>query len=86
MRLYAMFCFAAALFYCVTAVQAMSSGSVHALRGNTEVAHRRDDPSSSYGKFLLARWLLCGGLASLGVLMNVLATKFEKIEDAERKK
>ena len=86
MRLYAIFCYAGAVFYCATAVQAMSAGAVTPLRGNTELAHRRDDPASSYGKFLFARWLLGGGLVALGVLMTVLAGKFEKLEDADRKK
>jgi hypothetical protein len=86
MRLYAMFCYAAALFYCATAIQAMSSGVVAPLRGNAEAVQRRDDPASSYSKFLFARWLLGGGLAALGVLMTVMAAKFEKLEDDERKK
>lgn len=84
MRLYAMFCYMAALFYGATAIQAMSTGAVAPLRGKTEVMHRRDDASSSYGKFLLARWLLAGGLGSMGVLMTVLAGKFEKFEDAQK--
>ncbi len=78
-----MFCYAAALFYFATAVQAMRTGSVAPMSGNTEIEHRRDDPASSYGKLLFARWLLGGGLAAMGVLVGVLAGRFEKLEDSK---
>jgi hypothetical protein len=79
-----MFCFVAAALYGATAVQAGYSGVTTALVGKTEVEHRRDDSESRYWKFFAARCLLAGGLASMGVLMNVLATKFEKLEDANK--
>lgn len=81
MRLYAMFCFAGAVFYCGLAIQIMRTGVATPMRGETSVEHRRDDPNSKYSRYLAARWMLAGGLAAVGVVMGALAGKFEKLED-----
>ena len=85
MRLFAMLCFAVAFFYGWTAVDAMRSGVATPMRGDTSVEHRRDDPQSSYGKYLAARWLFAGGFMALGVVMNVFAARFEKMEREDAK-
>ena len=81
MRLFATFCYIAAVYYCAMAIQTMRTGVATPLRGDTTVLHRRDDPNSSYGKFLFARWLLAGGLVATGLVMSSVAGKFEKLED-----
>jgi hypothetical protein len=75
-----------AVFYLVTAVNALHSGTVAPLSGKTTAVQRRDDPGSKYYKFLIARFVLVGGLSALGVLMNVLATRFERIGEANHQK
>jgi biotin synthase-related radical SAM superfamily protein len=85
-RLYAIFCYVAALFYFGTAVRAMKMGSVAPMSGKTEIEHRRDDPASDYKRLLFARWLIGGGLAAMGVLVTVLAGRFEKLENSVSKK
>ena len=81
MRLFAIACFAIAFFYGYTAVDAMRTGVVQALSGNSSAEQRRDDPQSKYQRQLLARWLYAGGFATLGVVMQVIAGRFEKLED-----
>ena len=83
MRLYAIFCYAAALFYFGTAVQAIRTGSVAPMSGNTSVEHRRDDPQSKFSRLLFARWMIGGGLLAMGILVNVLAGRFEKLEQSK---
>ena len=80
MRIFGIVCFAVAIFYGWTAVDAMRTGAVRSLGGNSDVEHRRDDPQSKYQRYLLARWLYCGGFAALGVVMQVFAGRFEKLE------
>ena len=77
-----MFCYAAALFYFGTAVQAIRTGSVAPMSGNTSVEHRRDDPESKFSRLLFARWMIGGGLLAMGILVNVLAGRFEKLEQS----
>jgi len=84
-RLFAIFCFAIALFYGWTAVDTMRAGVTTPLIGNTSVEHRRDDPTSRYQRYLLARWLFAGGFAALGAVMQVLAGQFEKLDSDARK-
>ena len=76
-----MFCYAGAAFYLWMAIQTMSTGVATPLRGDTTVEHRREDPASNYQKYLLARWLLAGGLVATGIVMSVIAGKFEKLEE-----
>ena len=85
MRLFASLCFAVALFYGWTAVDAMRSGVTTPMRGDTSAEHRRDDAASSYSKYLAARWLFAGGFIALGVVMNVFASRFEKMEREDAK-
>ena len=80
MRIFAIFCFAVAIFYGWIAVDAMRSGTVHALGGKSEVEQRRDDPQSKFQRFMLARWLSCGGFVALGIVMQVSAGRLEKLE------
>ena len=80
MRFFAICCLAVAMFYGWTAVDAMRSGTVQPLTGSQKADHRRDDPQSSYQRYLLARWLYCGGFVALGAVMFVFAGKFEKLE------
>ena len=80
MRIFGIVCFAVAIFYGWTAVDAMRTGAVHSLGGSSDIEHRRDDPESKYQRYLLARWLYCGGFAALGVVMQVFAGRFEKLE------
>jgi hypothetical protein len=79
MRLFALICFAAAVFYGYTAVDAMRSGTTTPLKGDTSAVQRRDDPASRYSKILLARWLMAGGLVAVGVVMQIFAARFEKL-------
>ncbi len=83
MRLYAIFCYAGAVFYVWTAIQTMRAGIATPLRGDTPVEHRRDDPASSYQKYLLARWLLAVGLVGTGIAMTAIAGRFEKLENTK---
>ena len=85
MRLFGIICFAVAVFYGWTAVDAMHTGSVRALGGDSSAEQRRDDPQSKYQRLLLARWLYAGGFAALGGVMFAIAGRFEKLEDDARK-
>ncbi len=76
-----MFCYAGAVFYVWTAIETMRTGIATPLRGETTVEHRREDPASNYQKYLLARWLLAGGLVATGIVMSVIAGRFEKLEE-----
>jgi len=78
-RIFAIVCFAVAIFYGWTAVDAMRTGTVHALGGDSSTEQRRDDPQSKYQRYLLARWLYCGGFVALSVVMQVFAGRFEKL-------
>lgn len=80
MRLFAICCLAVAIFYGWTAVDAMRTGKVQALSGHENAEQRRDDPRSKYQRFLLARWLYCGGFVALGAVMYLVAGRFEKLE------
>jgi hypothetical protein len=80
MRLFAFVCYGVTIFYCYTAVEIMRTGIATPMRGDTKVEHRRDDPASKYSKYLLARWLIAGGFAVLGVAMQIFARHFEKHE------
>lgn len=79
MRFFALVCFAIAAFYAWTALDAWRTGGVTPLRGDTSVIHRRDDSASSFQKFLIARVLIAGGFAALGVVMHVFAARFDKL-------
>ena len=68
------------MFYGWTAADAMRTGVVHPLGGKSGAEHRRDDPQSKFQRYLLARWLYCGGFIALGVVMHVFAGRFEKLE------
>ena len=85
MKIFAMCCFAVAMFYGWTAVDAMRSGTVRALGGDSSVEHRRDDPQSLFQRYMLARWLYCGGFVALGVVMQVFAGRFDRLESDDRK-
>ena len=69
------------MFYGWTAVDAMRTGVVQPMGGTASVEQRRDDAQSKFQRYLLARWLSCGGFAALGVVMRVIAGRFEKLED-----
>ena len=85
MRLFAIICYAVALYYGYTAVETMRSGVAYAMRGNTAEPQRREVADSKYGKYLMARWLYTGGFIVLGAVMQVFAGRFEKLEkDANR--
>jgi hypothetical protein len=79
-RLFAIACFAVAMFYGWTAVDAMRTGIVQPLGGKAGVEQRRDDPQSKFERYLLARWLFSGGFVALGVVMQAIAGRFEKLE------
>ena len=85
MRLFAIFCFAVALFYGWTVVDAMRTGVTYPLGGQSSVEQRRDDPQSRYQRHLAARWLFATGFAALGVVMQVFAGRLEAFETDERK-
>ena len=76
-----MFCYAGAVFYVWTAIQTMRTGIATSLRGDTAVEHRREDPASSYQKYLFARWLIAVGLVGTGVAMTAIASRFEKLDN-----
>jgi hypothetical protein len=84
-RLFAIFCYAVALFHAWTAVDAMRTGVAHPLTGRTAAEHRRDDPASRYPRILLSRWLLAGGFATLGAVMLFFAGRFDKLKTDEGK-
>ena len=81
MRLFSILCFAVALYYGWNAVETMRSGVAYAMRGDTGKEHRRDDPQSSYTKYLAARWLMAGGFLLLGGVMRFYTGRIEKLED-----
>ena len=81
MRLFAIACFAVAIFYGWTAVDALQSGIVKPLGGSSNVEQRRDDPGSKYARFVLARWLCAGGFATLGGVMLWFAGRLDKLQD-----
>ena len=85
MRLFAIFCYAVALFYGWTAVDTMRTGVAHALGGDSSVEHRHDDPQSRYQRYLAARWMFATGFAALGVVMQVFAGRFDALQSDERK-
>ena len=73
------------MFYGWTAVDAMRTGVVQPMGGASGVEQRRDDPQSKYQRYLFARWLFCGGFGALGVVMQVIAGRFEKLESDDRR-
>ena len=85
MRLFAICCFAIAVFYGWTAVETMRTGVAHSLTGDSDAEHRRDDPDSRYQKCLAARWIFATGFAAVGVVMHIFAGRFEAFENDERK-
>lgn len=80
MRLFSIFCFIIALYYGWNAVETMRSGVAYPLRGDMSKEHRRDDPQSSYTKYVAARWLMAGGFVLLGGALRFSAGRLEKIE------
>lgn len=80
MRLFAIICYGIALFFGYTAVEAMQTGVTYSISGDTSKEHRREDPQSMYQKYLVARWLYAGGFVAVGIVMQVFAAKFEKLE------
>ena len=80
MRLFAIGCFAVAIFYGYTAVDAMRTGVTHSLGGKADVEQRRDEPQSRFARFLFARWMYAGGFATLGAVMLFVSGRFEKLE------
>ena len=85
MRLFAIFCYAIALYYGYTAIETMQSGVAYAIRGDTSVPHERGVAESKYEKYLLARWMFAGGFIALGAVMQVFAGRFDKLaQDAPR--
>jgi len=85
MRLFAIFCYAIALYYGYTAIETMQSGVAYPIRGDTSVPHERGVVESKYGKYLMARWLFAGGFIALGAVMQVFAGRFDKLaQDAPR--
>ena len=85
MRLFAIICYAIALYYGYTAVETMRSGVAYAMRGDTATPHHRDVPESKYGKYMAARWLFAGGFIALGAVMQIFAARFEKLENDARR-
>jgi hypothetical protein len=83
-RLFAICCYAVALFYAWTAVDAMRTGVARPL-GGAATEHRRDDPASQYRRYMIARWLYCGGFVALGAVMQIFAGRFENLLGDERK-
>ena len=79
MRLFAIFCYAVALYYGYTAIETMQSGVAYPMSGDTSVPHLRDDPASRYPKYLMARWLFAGGFIALGAVMQIFAGRFDKL-------
>ena len=73
------------MFYGWTAVDAMRTGTVQPMAGASAAEQRRDDPQSKFQRFFLARWLSCGGFVALGVVMQVIARRFEKLEEDDGK-
>ncbi len=85
MRLFAIACFAGAIFYGWTAVDALRSGAVRPLGSSSNVEQRRDDPNSKFARFMFARWLCAGGFAALGGVMLWFAGRFDRLEDDAQK-
>ena len=85
MRLFAIACFAGAVFYGWTAVDALRTGVVKPLGGSSNVEQRRDDPQSRFLRFVFARWLCAGGFAALGGVMLAFAGRLEKLADNAQK-
>lgn len=83
MRLFAICCFAIALFYGWTAFEAVRTGVTRPLSG--DAVHRREDPQSRFQRYMAARWLYCAGFAALGVVMQVFAARFDRLDRDERK-
>ena len=81
MRLFAIICYAIALYYGYTAVETMQTGAAYPLRGDTSVAHLRDEPGSKYSRYLLARWLFAGGFIAMGAVMQFFAGRFDKLSE-----
>ena len=79
MRLFAIFCYAVALYYGYTAIETMQSGVAYPMRGDTSVAHLREDPESRYAKYLMARWLFAGGFIAVGAVMQFFAGRFDNL-------
>ena len=85
MRLFAIVCYAIALYYGYTAVEAMRTGVTYPLQGETSTPHERDQAGSKYSRYLLARWVFAGGLVAVGAVMQVFAGRFERLkQDAAR--
>ncbi|MEQ1853472.1 MAG: hypothetical protein ABMA01_17985 [Chthoniobacteraceae bacterium] len=85
MRLFAICCYAVALFYAWTGVDTMRTGIARPLSGRAPVEQRRDDPASRYQRILMARWLMAAGFAALGAVMQFSAGKFDALNSDERK-
>ena len=83
--MFAIFCYAVALFYGWTAVDAMRTGVAYSLGDSSGVEQRRDDPESRYQRFLVARWLIAAGFAAMGAVMQGFAGRMEALENDERK-
>jgi hypothetical protein len=81
MRLFAIFCYAIALYYGYTAIETMQTGVAYPIRGDTSVAHFRDAPESKYAKYLMARWLFAGGFIAMGAVMQFFAGRFDKLAE-----
>jgi hypothetical protein len=84
-RLFAICCYAIALFYGWTAVDTMRTGVARSVSGDSSVEHRRDEPGSRYRRYLLARWLFAGGFVALGGVMHFFAGRFDALESDARK-
>ena len=85
MRLFAIFCYAIALYYGYTAIETIQSGVAYPITGDTSVPHLRDAPESRYARLLLARWLFAGGFVVMGAVMQYFAGRFDKLaENAAR--
>jgi hypothetical protein len=84
-RLFAICCYAVALFYSWTAVDTMRTGIARPLSGGAPAEHLRDDPASRYRRILAARWLFAAGFAALGAVMQFSAGRFDALNSDERK-
>ncbi len=80
MRFFSILCFIIALYYGWNAVETMRSGVAYPMRGDTSKEHRRDDPQSSYTKYLAARWLMAGGFLMLGGVFRFYTVRMEKLD------
>jgi ABC-type uncharacterized transport system permease subunit len=84
-RFFAICCYGIAVFHGWTAADAMRTGVARSTGGDTSAEHRRDDPASHYPRYLFARWLLAGGFAALGGVMQFFGGRFEQLESDARK-